>query len=61
MLYSGSLERVDVFRPLGVHMGPSLLNPHWLKCWGDQAEMGGGGGVLSHFSALVTFLRSRAL
>ena len=32
MVYSCSLWRVDVFRPMGFHMGPGLLDPQWLKC-----------------------------
>ena len=44
MLYSGSLERVDVFRPLGVHMGPNLLEPQWLNIFGGQGGNWGEGG-----------------
>ena len=33
MLYSCSLGWVDVFRHLGVHMGPILQQQQWIKCF----------------------------
>ena len=44
MLYSCSLGWVDVFRPLGVHMGPILENWGGWGQGGHQADFTRGGG-----------------
>ena len=44
MLYSCSLEWVDVFRPLGVHMGPILQEQQWIKCFGVPSGSQHNGG-----------------
>ena len=44
MLYSCSLEWVDVSRPLGVHMGPILQELQWIKCFGVPGGSQHNGG-----------------
>ena len=44
MLYPCSLEWVDVFRPLGVHMGPILQEQQWIKCFGVPSGSQHNGG-----------------